>query len=190
LPLVLINRPGDVYPAFSVRITTGQVASILPKVKALCTTYAPQKPFTYSFMDEDFDAMYRSDERMGTVVLVLTTLAIFIACLGLFGLAAYAAEQRAKEIGIRKILGAEVSSIVALLSKDFGRLIALAFVIATPIAWWSMHRWLENFAYRTSISPWLFAAAAGIVTLIALLTTLFQSLKAAIANPVDTLRSE
>jgi putative ABC transport system permease protein len=190
LPLVLIDRPADVNPALAVRIRGGHVADVLAKVKALCKAYAPQKPFTYSFMDEDFDALYRSDERMGAVVLTLTTLAIFIACLGLFGLAAYAAEQRAKEIGIRKILGAEVSSIVALLSKDFGRLIALAFVIATPIAWWGMHSWLENFAYRTSIPLWLFAAAAGIVVLTALLTTLFQSLKAAIANPVDTLRSE
>jgi len=135
-------------------------------------------------MEDDFDATYSAEQRMGTVTFVLTALAIGIACLGLFGLAAYAAEQRAKEIGIRKILGAEVSSIVTLLSKDFGRLIVLAFVIATPIAWWGMHTWLENFAYRTTISPWLFVAAAAIIGLAAALTTLFQSLKAAVANPV------
>jgi putative ABC transport system permease protein len=141
-------------------------------------------------MDDDFAAVYTAEQRMGTVTLVLTGLAIFIACIGLFGLAAYAAEQRAKEIGIRKILGANTPSIVALLSKDFGRLIALSIFISTPIAAWSLHRWLENFAYRTTISPWLFAAAAAIVLLAAALTTLFQSLKAAVANPVEALRSE
>jgi putative ABC transport system permease protein len=190
LPLVLVNRPADVPPGFSIRIAAGHVQDVLARVKGLFTAYAPAVPFHYSFMDEDFEATYTAEQRMGTVTLVLTALAILIACLGLFGLAAYAAEQRAKEIGIRKILGAEVSSIVALLSKDFGRLIVLAFVIATPIAWWGMNRWLENFAYRTTISPWLFAAAAAIIGLAAALTTLFQSLKAAVANPVDALRSE
>jgi len=190
LPLVLVNRPADVPPGFSIRIAAGHVQDVLARVKGLFTAYAPAVPFHYSFMDEDFEATYTAEQRMGTVTLVLTALAILIACLGLFGLAAYAAEQRAKEIGIRKILGAEVSSIVALLSKDFGRLIVLAFVIATPIAGWGMHSWLENFAYRTTISPWLFAAAAAIIGLAAALTTLFQSLKAAVANPVDALRSE
>jgi len=190
LPLVLVNRPADVPPGFSIRIAAGHVQEVLARVKDLFTRYAPAIPFHYSFMDDDFDALYSAEQRMGTVTLVLTTLAILIACLGLFGLAAYAAEQRAKEIGIRKILGAEVSSIVVLLSKDFGRLIVLAIVIATPIAAWSMHTWLENFAYRTTISPWLFAAAAGIIVLAAALTTLFQSLKAAVANPVESLRSE
>ncbi|HVU95407.1 MAG TPA: ABC transporter permease [Puia sp.] len=189
-PLVLVNRPADVPPGFSIRIAAGHTPDVLAQVKNLFSTYAPAVPFHYSFMDDDFDAIYTAEQRMGTVTLVLTALAIGIACLGLFGLAAYAAEQRAKEIGIRKILGAEVSSIVALLSKDFGRLIVLAFVIATPIAGWGMHRWLENFAYRTTISPWLFAAAAAIIGLAAALTTLFQSLKAAVANPVESLRSE
>jgi putative ABC transport system permease protein len=190
MPLVLINRPADVPPGLSIRIAAGHIPEVLRRVKALFTAYAPTIPFHYSFMDEDFDSLYTAEQRMGTVTLVLTALAIFIACLGLFGLAAYAAEQRAKEIGIRKILGAEVSSIVTLLSKDFGRLIALAIVIATPLAWWGMHRWLENFAYRTNISAWLFIAAAGIVAGAAAVTTVFQSLKAAVANPIDALRAE
>jgi len=189
-PLVLVNRPADVPPGFSIRIAAGHTQDVLAQVKNRFTAYAPAVPFHYSFMDDDFDAIYTAEQRMGTVTLVLTALAIGIACLGLFGLAAYAAEQRAKEIGIRKILGAEVPSIVALLSKDFGRLIVLAFVVATPVAWWGMYTWLENFAYRTTISPWLFAAAAAIIGLAAALTTLFQSLKAAVANPVESLRSE
>jgi len=189
-PLVLVNRPAGVPPGFSIRIAAGHTQDVLTHVKNLFTAYAPAVPFHHSFMDDDFDAVYTAEQRMGTVTLVLTALAIGIACLGLFGLSAYAAEQRAKEIGIRKILGAEVSSIVVLLSKDFGRLIVLAFVIATPIAGWGMHSWLENFAYRTTISPWLFAAAAAIIGLAAALTTLFQSLKAAVANPVESLRSE
>ncbi|GGB23134.1 ABC transporter permease [Puia dinghuensis] len=189
-PLVLVDRPGDNSAGLNIRMAADHIPDVLARVKATWSAFAPQKPFHYSFLDEDFDSLYRAEQRMGSVVIVLTTLAIFIACLGLFGLAAYGAEQRAKEIGIRKILGAGIPSIITLLSKDFARLIALAIVIATPLAWWSMHRWLDNFAYRTTLSPWLFAAAAGIVISIAALTTLFQSLKAAVVNPVDALRSE
>jgi putative ABC transport system permease protein len=127
---------------------------------------------------------------MGQLSVLFSTLAILIACLGLFGLAAYAAEQRTGEIGIRKILGATVPSIVGLLSKDFGRLIALAILIATPLAWLGMDKWLQNFAYRTTISPWVFVIAAGIVVLIAAATTIYQSIRAAVMNPVETLRNE
>ena len=127
---------------------------------------------------------------MGSIVVVLTSLAIAIACLGLLGLAAYAAEQRSKEISIRKILGATPKSIVALLSKDFARLIIIALCVAAPAAWLSMQQWLQNFAYRTTISPWLFVIAAVIILLAAAATTIYQSLKAAIANPAETLRSE
>jgi putative ABC transport system permease protein len=123
-------------------------------------------------------------------VVVLTALAIAIACLGLLGLAAYAAEQRSKEIGIRKILGASAGSIVGLLSRDFARLIVIALAIAVPAAWWAMNQWLQNFAYRTDVSPWLFLAAAAIILTTAAATTLYQSLKAAVANPAETLRSE
>jgi putative ABC transport system permease protein len=188
-PLVLVDRPADIPPGLVVRIRAGHVPDVLAQIKAQVAAYAPEKPFEYSFMDDDFDAVYASEQRMGIVVTILTALAIVIACLGLFGLAAYAAEQRAREIGIRKILGAGIPSILALLSKDFARLLVLAMAIATPVAGWAMYRWLENFAYRTSIPIWLFAAAAGITLLAAAATTLFQSLKAATANPVETLRS-
>jgi putative ABC transport system permease protein len=192
-PLVLVNRAGDVQAGLSnldLRITPGHVPDVLAQVKAKWAAFAPQRPFEYSFMEEDFDAIYRAEQRMGRVVVVITTLAIIIACLGLFGLATYAAEQRAKEIGIRKILGADISSIVALLSKDFARLIILAILIASPLAWYCLHQWLRNFAYRTTIDASIFAIAAAIVLLIALLTTLLQSLKAAVVNPVHSLHSE
>lgn len=161
-PLVLVNRAGNVTEGLSsldIRIAPGHVQDVLTQVKAKWTAYAPQRPFDYSFMDEDFDAIYRAEQRMGRVVIVLTALAIAIACLGLFGLATYAAEQRAKEISIRKVLGASVPSIIALLSKDFARPIALAIAIATPLSWYAMHRWLENFAYRTTIDGWIFVIA-------------------------------
>ena len=158
--------------------------------RSVWTSYAPHKPFNYSFMDQDFDAVYHAEQRMGSIVVVLTALAIAIACLGLLGLAAYAAERRSKEIGIRKILGATPGTIVALLSKDFARLIIVALAIAVPTAWLAMQQWLQNFAYRTTITPWLFIIAAAIILLAAAATTLYQSLKAAIANPAETLRSE
>jgi putative ABC transport system permease protein len=192
-PLVLVNRAGDVQAGLSnldIRVTPGHVPDVLAQVKAKWAAFAPQRPFDYSFMDEDFDAIYRAEQRMGQVVVVLTTLAIIIACLGLFGLATYAAEQRSKEIGIRKVLGADIPSIVALLSKDFARLIILAILIASPLAWYCLHQWLQNFAYRTTIDAWIFAIAAAIVLLVALVTTLIQSLKAAVVNPIGSLRSE
>ena len=194
-PLVLVNRPSnggdfDAGGNLNIRIAAGHVPEVLAGVKTAFTAFAPQRPFDYSFMDNDFDTVYMTEQRMGSVVIILTALAILIACLGLFGLAAYATEQRAKEIGIRKVLGASIPSIVTLLSRDFARLIALAILIATPLSWWSMTRWLENFAYRTQITAWLFVAAAAIVLLIAALTTVFQSLKAAVTNPIESLAAE
>jgi putative ABC transport system permease protein len=189
-PLVMVCRPQDNQAGFAIRIAPGHVPDVLQKVRAEWKAFEPNRAFNYSFMDQDFDAVYRTEQRMGGLIGVLTGLVIFIACLGLLGLAAYAAEQRAKEIGIRKVLGAGVPSIVGLLSRDFARLIAVALCIAVPLSWWMMHRWLENFAYRTDISVWIFVAAAGIVFAIAGLTTVFQSVKAAVVNPVTSLRSE
>ena len=189
-PLVMVDRPQDNGDGLNIRIAPGHASDIVAKVRALWAKAAPGRSFNYSFMDQDFDAVYNAEQRMGRIVIVLTTLAIAIACLGLLGLAAYAAEQRSKEISIRKILGANVSGIVALLSKNFARLIAIALCIAVPLSWLAMHGWLRNFAYRTTISPWLFLIAAGIILLAAIATTLYQSLKAAIVNPVEALRSE
>jgi putative ABC transport system permease protein len=141
-------------------------------------------------MDEEFNNLYLTEQRMGNISLSFSLLAIFIACLGLFGLTAYAAEQRTREIGIRKVMGATVVGIIRLLSRDFLLLVGLAMLIAFPLAWWAMHRWLQDFAYRISIGWEVFALAALLATGIAVLTVSFQAVKAALANPVKSLRSE
>jgi putative ABC transport system permease protein len=172
------------------KIRTDNLPALMGKLKAKWAALAPHRVFGYSFMDADFDALYRSEQRMGELSVLFSALAIIIACLGLFGLAAYAAEQRTKEIGIRKVLGANVTGIVTLLSGDFLRLIALSILIASPLAWWLLQEWLQGFAYRTTIDAWLFVAAAALILVIAMATTIFQSLRAAVANPVDSLRAE
>jgi putative ABC transport system permease protein len=190
-PLVMIiTNPFGGPNLLNVRVKSDNLPALLAQLKAKWKELAPHQPFEYSFMDADFDALYRSEQRMGQLSILFSALAIAIACLGLFGLAAYAAERRTKEIGIRKVLGANVAGIVALLSSDFLRLIVIAIVIATPLAWLGARRWLENFAYRTTISWWLFVLAGGLVLLIAIATTIIQSVRAAIANPVDSLRAE
>ncbi len=148
------------------------------------------QPFIYSFLDDDFNNLYRGEQRTGSMFTTFAALAIFIACLGLFGLAIYSAEQRTKEIGVRKVLGASVKGIIGLMSKEFIRLVIVSVVIATPVAWWAMNKWLQNFAYRIDISWWIFLAAGGIAMFIALATVSFQAIKAAIANPVKSLRTE
>jgi putative ABC transport system permease protein len=152
--------------------------------------FQPGKEFAYSFMDDDFDSLYRAEQRMGTIFIIFTSLTIIIACLGLFGLAAYAAEQRTKEIGIRKVLGANVSNIVGMLSKDFIKLVMIAIVIAVPVAWFAMQQWLKGFAYRQNIQWWVVALAAVLAVVIAFVTISFQSIKAALANPVRSLKNE
>ena len=151
---------------------------------------APSQPFDYSFMDEEFNNLYTTEQRTGHIFITFAVLAILIACLGLFGLVTYAAEQRTKEIGIRKVLGANVTNIVTMISKDFLKLVLIASVIAFPVAWWAMNKWLQDFAYRVNISWWVFVLAACIAVLIALMTISFQAIKAAIANPVKSLRTE
>ena len=146
--------------------------------------------FEYTFMDETFASMYKAEERFQTVFITLVGLGIIISCLGLFALAAFSSEQRIKEISIRKVLGASVGHLVGLLSRDFLKLIVVAVIIAIPIAAYSMNKWLENFAYKTDVSFWLFVLASFIAVGIALLTISFQAIKAALANPVNSLRSE
>ena len=151
---------------------------------------SPNQEFTYSFMEQDFDAIYRAEQRMGKLFISFTSFAIIIACLGLFGLAAYAAEQRTKEIGIRKTLGAGVSTIVAMLSKDFIKLVVIAILIASPLAWLAMRKWLEGFAYRQEIRWWVFALSRfgrGVYRL--LLPLAFNRPKAALTNPVKSPES-
>lgn len=174
----------------SFRLKTNHIAEVLANVQNVWKKLAPNEPFNYSFLNEDFDKMYRSEQRAGKIFISFAVLAILIACLGLFGLATYAAEQRTKEIGIRKVLGATVSNVVGMLSKDFLRLVVIAAIIAFPLSWWAMDKWLQDFAYRINISWWIFFVAGLVAVLIALITISFQAIKAAVSNPVKSLRTE
>jgi putative ABC transport system permease protein len=176
--------------SIALRIHTISIASLIKKIQAKWDAMAPGQPFNYTFMDADFNNIYHAEQRTGKLFICFAVFAIFIACLGLFGLVTYAAEQRTKEIGIRKVLGAKPGGIVAMLSKDFARLVLLASIIAFPIAWWAMNKWLQSFAYRINISWWIFMVAAAIAIMIALITVSFRAIKAAIANPVKSLKTE
>jgi putative ABC transport system permease protein len=193
-PMALFHASSKNYTAGTSYIVAtiqgGDIANILRSIKDKWQTFAPATPFESYFLDRDFDVLYNADQRMGTVFGVFTLLSILVASLGLFGLAAYTAERRTREIGVRKVLGASVKGIVVMLSKEYIRLVFIAAVISFPIAWWSMSKWLENFAYRTSISWWVFAAAALSALIIALATVSFQAINAALANPVRSLRTE
>ena len=172
-----------------IKVQTANIPALLSQIQDKWNALSPAH-MQYSFMDQQFDAMYRSEQRIGVIFMAFTVLAIAIACLGLFGLAAYAAEQRTKEIGIRKVLGASVANIAGMLSKDFIKLVLIAIVISSPIAWFLMQKWLQDFAYRVSLHWWLIALAGFAAIFIAIITIGFQSIKAAITNPVESLRSE
>ncbi|MEO6166938.1 MAG: ABC transporter permease [Chitinophagales bacterium] len=187
-PLALFRS--EEHGSIAVRVSTHNIPGLILQIGDKWNSMAPGQPFAWSFMDDDFNTAYQSDQRIGKIFISFAILAILIACLGLFGLVTYAAEQRTKEIGIRKVLGATVINIVSMLSKDFLKLVAIAALIAFPIAWFGMNKWLEDFAYRVSISWWIFLLAAALAIIIALLTVGFQAIKAAIANPVKSLRTE
>lgn len=174
----------------TVKLRGGDLQRGVSQISALWKTYSPNQPIRYTFLDDAFAGMYADVNRMGKLFTSFAALAIAIACLGLFALSAFLAEQRSKEIGIRKVLGASVQGITTLLSLDFIRLVVIAILIASPVAWWAMHQWLQSFAYRITISWWMFVLAGLVAMLIALLTVSFQSVKAALANPVKSLRSE
>ncbi len=174
----------------SARINSAEIAGVIAQVKSKWQAMAPGQPFDYSFMDEDFNRLYTAEQRTGKIFISFAVLAILIASLGLFGLITYAAEQRVKEIGIRKVLGASVNNIAGMLSKDFLKLVLIASAIAFPLAWWAMNKWLQDFAYRIRIGWWIFAAAGMLALLIAMATVSFQAIKAALANPVKSLRTE
>jgi putative ABC transport system permease protein len=176
--------------AISVKVNTKDLPVTIAAIKKAYDTFFPGNLFDYSFLDEHFNAQYRSDRLFGKVFAIFSGFAIFIASLGLLGLSLFATTQRTKEIGVRKVLGASVSNIVVLLSKDFIKLVIISFVIASPVAWWIMHSWLQDFAYRIHISWWIFFGAGLLAVMIALATISFQSVKAAIANPVKSLRTE
>jgi putative ABC transport system permease protein len=173
-----------------VRLKGGHIPDVVKQIEAKWQHMAEGVPFSYTFMDADFNKLYEAEQRTGKVFITFAVFAILIASLGLFGLVTYAAEQRTKEIGIRKVLGANVGGIVALLSRDFVKLVIIAAVIAFPAAWFGMNYWLQSFAYRIGISWWIFAIAGLGAVLIALITVSLQTIRAALANPIRSLRSE
>jgi putative ABC transport system permease protein len=187
-PLCFLYQPQNGSVAF--RIHSANIPNLVSMIQDKFKSLAPEQPFSYSFMDDDFNKIYSNEQRMGGISITFSVLAILIACLGLLGLITFAAEQRAKEIGVRKVLGANAGDIVSMLSKDFLKLVLVASLIAIPIAWLAMNKWLQGFAYRINISWWILAIAALLAVLIALATIFYQAIKAAVANPVDSLRSE
>jgi len=162
----------------------------LRKIAAVCKTYSPSVPFSYKFADEEYAKKFGNEERIGKLTGLFSVLAILISCLGLFGMASFVAEQRTKEIGLRKVLGASVFNLWKMLSKDFVLLVMISCCIASPIAWYYLQGWLQQYEYRTEISWWVFVAAGACALIITLLTISFQAIKAAVANPVKSLRAE
>jgi putative ABC transport system permease protein len=188
-PAVLQIYP-NAYSEVAVKISSAGLPGTLAQVKAIWDHYAPGYPLDYNFLDESFDRMYKEDDKLKSLLWIFTAITIFVACLGLFGLVAYTAERRKKEVGIRKVLGASVNGILLLLAKDFLLLIAIALIIASPIAWYFMNEWLQEFAYRIELDGWIFLTASLIAVLIAITTISFQALKAALTNPIQNLRTE
>jgi putative ABC transport system permease protein len=188
-PFAFVDNPrrmGD----YTIKLSTDNMKVTLAQLENTWNKFSPERPFEYFFLDETYAKLYQSESHFQQIFTSLVILGIIIACLGLFGLAAFAAQQRVKEIGIRKVLGASVNEIVSLLSKDFLRLVFIALLIATPIAWFFMNNWLQDFAYRVNMQWWLFLAAACIAIFVAVVTICTQAIKAAIANPVKSLRTE
>jgi putative ABC transport system permease protein len=173
-----------------IKLKPGNIQASVATIKNAYNKVAPVYPFEYSFLDQKFDTLYKTDIRQQTILSVFSGLAIFIACLGLFGLASFTAAKRIKEIGVRKVLGSSTRNIVMLLSKDLLNPVLLATIIAIPVGYYAMNNWLQNFAYRTTLHWWIFAIAAFITIAIALLTVCFRAVKAALANPAESLRTE
>jgi putative ABC transport system permease protein len=190
LPLVMfVPKNENNYGRMSVKIS-GNISAALAHLENTWKKFVPEIPFEYSFLDQRFEKLYESEQRQKTIFTIFACIAIFVACLGLFGLSAFAISQRVKEIGIRKVLGASVNSIVALLSKDFLSLVGIAALIAFPVAWYAMHKWLQDFAYRINIPWWIFIIAGITAAVVAFFTVGLQAAKAATSNPVKNLRTE
>ncbi len=188
-PLVLVLNPGNTRYLL-VKTRAGQTERVIAGLEQLTRQFNPTFPFSYHFLDKAYEQLYTTEQQISSLINLFGMLAIVISCLGLFALAAFTAEQRTKEIGVRKVLGASVGGIVTLLSKDFLKLVLIAIVLASPLAWWAMNRWLQDFAYKIDIEWWIFALAGLLAVGIALLTVSFQSIKAALMNPVKSLRTE
>jgi putative ABC transport system permease protein len=179
-----------VFYKMAIKLKTTDLKNTLAFVNSTWMRYAPEFPLDYKFMDESFYEMYKSEDKLSALLWIFTLMAVFVGCMGLFGLAAFSAEQRNKEIGIRKVLGASVANIIGMLSVNFLKPVFIASLIALPIAWYSMSKWLQDFPYRVNISWWVFAIAALAALVIALVTVSFQAIKAAVANPVNSLKTE
>ncbi|MBS1531431.1 MAG: ABC transporter permease, partial [Bacteroidetes bacterium] len=164
--------------------------TLLNAMQSIYKKYDADTPFDYTFMDDAFNARYKAEDRLASIFSIFTVITIVLAAMGLFGLAAFTIEQRTKEIGIRKVLGASISSINGLLSKDFLKLVILSILVASPVSWWFMHKWLQGFAFRINIQWWMFAGAGLLAVVVAIITVSYHAIRAAIANPVDSLRSE
>jgi putative ABC transport system permease protein len=188
--MFMFNQKNWGFSQLSVKINGGKADAALAFIKSVWTKNFPDRPFEYQFLDDHFNDVYKADDQVSKIVGILAGLAIIISCLGLFGLASYAAEKRVKEIGVRKVLGASVQNIVLLLSSQFVKLVLIANLLAWPLAWYAMHKWLQDFAYRIDIKLSVFVFTATLSIFIALITISFQSIKAALANPVNSLRSE
>lgn len=188
-PVVIRNDP-QMSRTYIVRTVPGRTMEARDAVEKVWNELFPREPFPYQFLNDEFEALYRGEQKMFVLVRIFSFLAIFISCLGLFGLAAFAAERRKKEIGIRKVVGASVNNIVGIISKEFVVLVSIAFLIASPLAWWAMNEWLSDFAYHINIAWWMFAIAILITLVIAMATLSYHAIKAALANPVKSLRTE
>ncbi|MET3499335.1 putative ABC transport system permease protein [Mucilaginibacter rubeus] len=186
-PIVMFTE--DYFGKILVKTSGNNIGKTIAAVKEKWAAFNPATPFEYHFLDQEFDDMYKVEQRIGSILTAFTLVTIFISCLGLFGLAVFSTRQRVKEVGVRKVLGASVFSIVKLVSGDFLKLVIISVIIASPIAWYVMHKWLQDFAYKISIQIWVFIAAGTVAILIAFITVSVQSLKAALANPVKSLRS-
>ncbi len=190
-PLVIFLDSGysHIYQCYA-KISGQNIPATLRALDDVWRSYVPHRPFQFHFLDENYNMLYHNEQQTAKIFSAFSTLAIFLACLGLFALAGYITVQRSKEIGIRKVLGAEVMQIVMLISKDFVKLVAIASLIAFPVAWLSINNWLQSFAYRISINWWVFLAAGLATTIIALLTISFQAIRAANMNPIKSLKRE
>jgi putative ABC transport system permease protein len=185
----LLNKQPD-YSYIIAHAKGGNVKSALKSIAAAWTNLNPNEPFEYSFLDQDFQKNYVAEERLAVIIRYFTIIAIFISCLGLFGLTTFNVEQRTREIGIRKVLGASTAGIISLLSKDFLKLVIISFFVASPIAWYFVNNWLESFAYRSSFNAWILISAWAMAFSIAFITISIQAVKVALSNPVEDLRSE
>jgi putative ABC transport system permease protein len=178
------------YSQAGVKLTTKSASNALKNIEKIWSASFPDFVFEYQFLDEKVDSFYKDEQRLSYLYKIFAVIALFLSCLGLYGLASFMAVQRIKEVGIRKVLGASAASVVYLFSKEFITLIAIAFVIASPIAWYFMHKWLQDYQYRIDISWWIFIFGGASAIMIALITVSFQAIKAAVANPMKSLRTE